>query len=590
MAENSEPQKAAVNLDLAGDDGIIELTEVVETPADSDIIELTDFAATKADDRSIEPAEGATDTPVIEEEVPLELTDVADAGADDDLIELTEVAAASPVIKEEVPLELTDVVDAAADDDIIELTEVAADSPVIEEGVPLELTDVVDAAADDDIIELTEVAADSPVVDEDKVSDLSGIPETLEDDGAYTLVGSAADRLVSDEERAVESANKVDFPADDAIIDLSEVAVDSPTADSEDAFELTDAAGETAGAEETVEGSEPADASINDEFTELPELAAHNPSAHEEAVAGGMDKPAEDRETLVFPDSSTGTPSESDALEPLLVEAASVEEDKPLDEPETLVFPGTSGMASADGVDEMLDGNQNEREEIVAGEPIGRTMSSIDSPEQTGMGYDPEADIQKEVTPDESDEALIGLLQESDPKDDLEFLQADEQALKEDDLAHAEFEGNLLEPDEEIEIPSKGETIDDHEAGMMFAQSLDDDLDAALSVSNETFRDEAEGEKGEDKAGGITVQIENQRDDRSVDFKFESRLHPGDKVYTGKEIGVSDVAVSQEQVEAVIRQVVKEMLSEKIDKVLDDILKKTIGDEIKKIKDMLLKE
>jgi len=616
-------------VDEAGDD-VIELTEVA---ADSQVIDDQDSLATSdsaddaADDDIVELTEVVADDAAIDEEEPLGVSDTADDAADDDILELTEVAADDEAIDDEGPLAVSDSADDAADDDILELTEVAADSQITDAEEPPVATETVDDAGDDANVGFAEVTADTPVaddelfdlvdseddaaveemiepltepagfadensvLDEEELFELSGITETLEDDGAYTLPG-----LASDDDEFSELTNELDLPTDDAIIDLSEVADDSVPAE-----ELGSHG-----------GSQPVEGSANDEFTELPELleAGTVPNgADEEAFDGAADQSAEELETLVFPDSSAGTMSESappvapveiESIESEPAELQSPEADQPLNEPETLLFPDTSATAdtaaSSDDVNETMESDQDGQEENREGGVFGIATSSID-----GFGGKEEEDATaddkvQEKSPDEVHEDLIGLIQDEDHQDEDGFHRSDETVLNDEDLVHTETQGqesdgHLLDPDEEVDIPPEDATIEDHEAGSMFAESLEDDLDVALSVSNEDgVEDEAEFSTDEDKAGVMSVQIENKRDDGLVDFKFESRLHPGDKVYKEKERGLSDVAVSQEQVENAVRQVVREMLSDKIDSVLDDIIKKTIVDEIKKIKDMLLKE
>jgi len=659
MAENNEPHGAAVNLDMTGSDDIIELTDVVEPSADGNAIELTDVAGAQGDGTFPQPVEIAADSPVVDRDDPFDMNgttgetaddtrfapveiaadspvgdlttshDISEAvdEAGDDVIELTEVAADSQVIDDQDSLAASDSADDAADDDILELTEVAADSKITDAEEPPVATETVDDAGDDANVGFAEVTADTPVaddelfdlvdseddaaveemiepltepagfadedsvLDEEELFELSGITETLEDDGAYTLPG-----LASDDDEFSELTNELDLPTDDAIIDLSEVADDSVPAE-----ELGSHG-----------GSQPVEGSANDEFTELPELleAGTVPNgADEEAFDGAADQSAEELETLVFPDSSAGTMSESappvapveiESIESEPAELQSPEADQPLNEPETLLFPDTSATAdtaaSSDDVNETMESDQDGQEENREGGVFGIATSSID-----GFGGKEEEDATaddkvQEKSPDEVHEDLIGLIQDEDHQDEDGFHRSDETVLNDEDLVHTETQGqesdgHLLDPDEEVDIPPEDATIEDHEAGSMFAESLEDDLDVALSVSNEDgVEDEAEFSTDEDKAGVMSVQIENKRDDGLVDFKFESRLHPGDKVYKEKERGLSDVAVSQEQVENAVRQVVREMLSDKIDSVLDDIIKKTIVDEIKKIKDMLLKE
>ncbi len=160
---------------------------------------------------------------------------------------------------------------------------------------------------------------------------------------------------------------------------------------------------------------------------------------------------------------------------------------------------------------------------------------------------------------------------------------------KEEELP--ESEKDLLEPDDEIEMPGEDDSEVSLEIENQFAESLDFELDSALEISKEDSSDEQERETRLDHKGVMTVKVKDMRKEGApIDFKFESRIRPGDTIVKEKEIvPQADSSVSPTQVEKAIERVVREMLSEKIEGLLVEVIEKTVSEEIKKIKEALLK-
>jgi hypothetical protein len=186
------------------------------------------------------------------------------------------------------------------------------------------------------------------------------------------------------------------------------------------------------------------------------------------------------------------------------------------------------------------------------------------------------------------DEALIELVEEINSE-----ARADHDSrIDSEEDEHLKPEEDFLDADDEIELLGEDVSGVGHEIESQFAESLDLDLDAALEVSEKDFSDEHKRETRLDHKGVMTVKVKDMRKEGApIDFKFESRIRPGDTIVKEKEITPRvDSSVSPEQVEKVIERVVREMLTEKIDGLLAGIIEKTVSEEIKKIKGVLLKD
>lgn len=150
-------------------------------------------------------------------------------------------------------------------------------------------------------------------------------------------------------------------------------------------------------------------------------------------------------------------------------------------------------------------------------------------------------------------------------------------------------EDNLLEPDEDIEIPTGEQLKQESEESKMFAESLDDDLGSALTFSEDDLDEPGDGEKILDRPGVVSVKVQNLREEGPpVDFKFESRLKPGDALYREKDYNKVISEATTEQVEEAVRKVIKELLAEKIDSLITDVIEKKVLQEIDRIKTLLL--
>jgi len=249
------------------------------------------------------------------------------------------------------------------------------------------------------------------------------------------------------------------------------------------------------------------------------------------------------------------------------------------------VEPGTE--PAGDDEDEIL-----ELTDMVSEEPEGRggddeVIDLVDAMEEEDVieltDVEEEAPAVKESEED-VDKELLALI-ESINDDDISGSEIDDADV---DNAAEDSEEDLLEPDEEIDVLDDSRVGQDTEEKKVFAESLDEDLGSVLTYSEE---DESvdEGEKPLDRPGVVSVKVQDLRDEgRPVDFKFESKLQPGDKLFREKDYNKVITEATSEQVEEAVRKVIKEMLADKIDDLITDVIEKKVLQEIDRIKNLLL--
>jgi hypothetical protein len=317
------------------------------------------------------------------------------------------------------------------------------------------------------------------------------------------------------------------MPEDEEIIDLNEVVQDTsegPEGD-DDIIDLTEAVTE------------------DDDILDLTDVAAEEP----EGQAG-------DDEIIDLVDSLG---DEEDVIELTDVEEAEpAQDDMPDEEPIVL------------------------EEETAAAE--------IEEQDEIPVEEKTEPDVQEtaEESEEDVDQELLELI-ESINDDDFIGSEIEDAAV--DEQEQAESDEDLLEPDEEIVITGDGREESDSEEKKVFAESLDEDLGSVLTYSDDNAESEVEGEKILDRPGVVSVKVQDLRDEgRPVDFKFESKLKPGDKIFREKDYNKVITRATAEQVEEAVRKVIQEMLADKIDGLITDVIEKKVLQEIDRIKNLLL--
>ncbi len=196
--------------------------------------------------------------------------------------------------------------------------------------------------------------------------------------------------------------------------------------------------------------------------------------------------------------------------------------------------------------------------------------------------------------PPEIDEELIELIESAEGKDLNALLDdvSEESALESEteDEEAVDLEGDLLEVDATPELSEEEIAGDEFEKSDTFADSLGVDLVSALTPTGKT--PETDMEKiPEKQPGKLSVHVQNKREEGGpIDFKFESRLHPGEEIYREQYLVPEPPAVSQADFEKALEKVVREMFAENIERMLTDIVQKVVSEEIRKIKKALLEE
>ncbi|RJP80522.1 MAG: hypothetical protein C4522_07970 [Desulfobacteraceae bacterium] len=290
-----------------------------------------------------------------------------------------------------------------------------------------------------------------------------------------------------------------------------------------------------------------------DEIIELNELAE---SSDDEEILELTDPVDEDgvielTDTIDIPEPDDGIVELTDTADDEIIE---------LTDPAEALSQDSADISDEDELIELTD--ISGEEEIHDDEPID-LMETLES----------EA-ILIEVEPDRT----------VDPDETEKTLDLDDQDL-------LDLEADLLEPDEEIDIPAEDQADFDYELDNEFSESLGSDLGTVLTVSEKSGRDEPEAAGKTDQPGVVKVQVsDNRKKGAPIDFKFESKLHPGDKIIRESSECLGKDRITKEQVEMTIEKVVREMLSEKIDLLLTEMIEKAVSSEIQKIKKALLED
>lgn len=329
---------------------------------------------------------------------------------------------------------------------------------------------------------------------------------------------------------------------EDEIIELNELAESS---DDEEILELTDPIDEDGVIEltDTIVIPEPDDGIIeltdaaDDDVIDLTETAGKLPEPDEEII---------DLSDILEPVDSPAEPDDEiiDLTDP--AEALSQDSTDISDKDDLIDLTDISGDEDIHPDDEPLD-----LTETVESEAIVIEME----PEP------PDDQDEREKTPDLDDQDLLDL------------------------------EADLLEPDEEIDIPAEDQSAFDYELENEFSKSLGSDLGSVLTVSEKAGRDEPEAVRKTDRPGVVKVQVhDNRKEGAPIDFKFESKLHPGDRIIRESDEFLSKDLITKEQVGMAIEKIVREMLAEKIDLLLTEMIEKAVSSEIRKIKKALLED
>lgn len=426
------------------------------------------------------------------------------------------------------------------EDEIIELSDLADDDGIIE------LADVIKPSeSDDEIIELIET------VDEEDIIELTDSLDLSEDDDEIIEL---ADALEPDE-------------SDEDIIELTDAAEalseeDSfETTEDDDLIELKDIAEE----EEIIELSETVE-ELEKEYEDTIDLTETIESERilideEEEIPNDLEDADETEKTLDLLDTL-----ESDGIHAIsTTEHPTAEEQKPSIQPSE----GAGNVIDISGYEEIeskdvVFSDHDLEKDLAELNDIAEVMKQGDGEEQS-----------KKPRKEEEDDVVPG-------KREIIIL---------DDQDIMDLEKDLLEPDEEIDIPGEDQTQFDYELENEFSESLGSDLGSVLTVSKHGALDEQEGGKKLDRPGVVTVQVTDKRTKGApIDFKFESKLHPGDKIVRESDEFLKEDVITKEQVERTIEKVVREMLSEKIDLLLTEMIEKAVSFEIQKIKKALLED
>jgi len=271
--------------------------------------------------------------------------------------------------------------------------------------------------------------------------------------------------------------------------------------------------------------------------------------------------------TDVAPDDITlGEPDEEDILD--LTDVAA-------EEPE--------GQTGDDEIIDLVDSLGDEEDVIELTDVEEAEPAQDDMPDEEPIVLEKET---AEESEEDVDQELLELI-ESINDDDFSGSEIEGAAV--DAQEPAESDEDLLEPDEEIVTTGDGREESDSEERKVFAESLDEDLGSVLTYSEDDAESEVEGEKILDRPGVVSVKVQDLRDEgQPVDFKFESKLKPGDKIFREKDYNKAITQATTEQVEEAVRKVIQEMLADKIDGLITDVIEKKVFQEIDRIKNLLL--
>jgi hypothetical protein len=255
-----------------------------------------------------------------------------------------------------------------------------------------------------------------------------------------------------------------------------------------------------------------------------------------------------------------------------------------------MVAEETEGQTGDDEVVDLVDSLEDtedviELTDVEEAKPVTDEMPG-EPPVALEEEVKPEVQEKAEESEEDVDKELLELI-ESINDDDFSASEIADAGVVEEE--RAESDEDLLEPDEEIEITGDGPEELDSEERKVFAESLDEDLGSVLTYSDDDAEPVEEGDKILDRPGVVSVKVQDLRDEgKPVDFKFESKLQPGDKIFREKDYNKTISQATTEQVEEAVRKVIKEMLADKIDNLITDVIEKKVLQEIDRIKSLLL--
>ena len=414
-------------------------------------------------------------------------------------------------------------------------------------------------------------------LDEDEIIELSDVVGQPEEDEIIELTASVDDDGIIELTDTAEASE-----SDDDIIDLEEAVAD------DDVIELSDMAEEAESDDEVIELQDTLDADEPDDVIELIEPAAGSggePSAalDEEAPIELMDVSDDDADDVLEEEPIDLLEADELESEP---DENSDETEKTLDLLDTLESDRISELTG-----EIGSANNMETEDQAQEEPI--ELASVEEPSVDIYDYE------KEESPDTAEEDLIELndiaevIQAEDNEPDVVgTVAAKEDKIELDEQDIRDLEADLLDPDEEFDVTAEGSGSLDYELDHEFSQTLDADLGSVLTVSGKDEMAEVQqGGKKLDRPGVVTVQVnDNRTKGAPIDFKFESKVHPGDRFVRESDELFKGEGITPEQVEKTVEKVVRELLSEKIDQLLKGMIEKAVLSEIQKIKKALLED
>jgi hypothetical protein len=416
---------------------------------------------------------------------------------------------------------------------------------------------------EDEIIELSDLA------DDDGIIELADAIEPSEpDDEVIELIETV------DEEDIIELTDSLELSEDDdEIIELADEL--EPDESDEDIIELTDA-------EEALSTEDSFETSEDEELIELKDIAEEEEIIDLSETVEKIEQEYEEPIDLVETAESEGLLAEAEEEIPDDHTDAD-ETEKTLDLLDTLESEGINAIS---GAEDQTAGKKEPS--IQPSEGAGNVIDisgyeAIESKEVVFSDHDLEKDLAE--LNDIAQVIKIG----DEEKDDVVTGKRETIILDDQDIM--DLEKDLLEPDEEIDIPGEDQTHLDYELENEFSESLGSDLGSVLTASKRAVPDEKEGGKKLDRPGIVTVQVTDKRTKGApIDFKFESKLHPGDKIIRDSDEFLRKEIITKEQVESTIEKVVREMLSEKIDLLLTEMIEKAVSSEIQKIKKVLLED
>ncbi len=156
---------------------------------------------------------------------------------------------------------------------------------------------------------------------------------------------------------------------------------------------------------------------------------------------------------------------------------------------------------------------------------------------------------------------LKNKLQKKKSNDELKKLDKSDEELIElaDDIGDVNTQDNKI-PDVKIDQET--------------ADSIEEDLEAALEINKETEKQDTADIKDKDtKRDGYSLAITLNR--------------PFDKKFNNKDIKVDGVSVSQNKIDDAIERIINKIYAKKIETIFFDVVEKKVSLEIEKIKTVL---